>query len=157
MNMAAANRKLPRLGIPYMDTKQNVIDASPLARPTNQVTGSANFRLGWPKRLAALVLDGHRATTWWAASDGMLTEVGKRIVMLDRAGKPRAVIETMELVQRRFDEVEELFAYDEVKATEHWPAGTTRILHPQGAIRREYAAVMRALSRSRGYSRVMRM
>jgi hypothetical protein len=43
--MAAANRKLPRLGIPYMDTKQNVIDAIPWARLTNQVTGSANFSL----------------------------------------------------------------------------------------------------------------
>jgi uncharacterized protein YhfF len=63
--------------------------------------------------LAALVLAGLKRATCWAASDGMLTEVGKRMVMLDGAGKPSAVLETVELVQRRFDEVDAAFAYDE--------------------------------------------
>jgi uncharacterized protein YhfF len=64
--------------------------------------------------LLALVLDGRKTATCWAASEGMKgTEVGKRMVVLDGAGSPRAVIETMELTQRRFIEVGEQFAYDE--------------------------------------------
>jgi len=63
--------------------------------------------------LAALVLEGKKTATCWAASHGLLTEVGKRMVMLDGSGRPRAVIETVELTQRRFPEVDEAFAYDE--------------------------------------------
>jgi uncharacterized protein YhfF len=63
--------------------------------------------------LAELVLAGKQRATCWAASDGRSTEVGKRMVMLDGAGKPRAIIETVELTQRRFDEVDEGFAFDE--------------------------------------------
>ena len=33
--------------------------------------------------------------------------------MLDGAGCPRAIVETVELTQRRFDEVDEAFAFDE--------------------------------------------
>ena len=43
--------------------------------------------------LAALVLDGRKTARGWAASDGPITEVGKRMVMLDGAGKPLAVDE----------------------------------------------------------------
>ncbi len=63
--------------------------------------------------LAALVLKGLKRATCWAAIDGMLTEVGKRMVMLDGAGRPRAVIETVELTLRRFGEVDAAFAHDE--------------------------------------------
>jgi uncharacterized protein YhfF len=63
--------------------------------------------------LAALVLAGLKRATCWAANDGMLTEVGKRMVMLNGSGRPLAVVETMELVQRRFSEVDAAFAYDE--------------------------------------------
>ena len=35
------------------------------------------------------------------------------MVMLDGAGIPRAVLETVELVQRRFSEIDERFAFDE--------------------------------------------
>jgi uncharacterized protein YhfF len=49
--------------------------------------------------LASLVLDGCKRATCWANSDGLLTEVGKRIVMLDGKGRPHAVIETAELIQ----------------------------------------------------------
>jgi uncharacterized protein YhfF len=35
------------------------------------------------------------------------------MVMLDGAGRPRAVIETVELTQRRFGEVDAAFAWDE--------------------------------------------
>jgi uncharacterized protein YhfF len=63
--------------------------------------------------LAELVLAGKKRATCWAASDGPSTAVGKRMVMLDGAGKPRAILETVELTQRRFDEVDEAFAFDE--------------------------------------------
>jgi uncharacterized protein YhfF len=63
--------------------------------------------------LAALVLAGLKRATCWAASDGMLTEVGKRMVMLDGSGRPLAVLETVELVRRPFNEVDAAFAYDE--------------------------------------------
>jgi uncharacterized protein YhfF len=43
----------------------------------------------------------------------MLTEVGKRMVMLDGAGHPRAVVETVELRLLRFNEVDAAFAHDE--------------------------------------------
>jgi uncharacterized protein YhfF len=63
--------------------------------------------------LANLVLDGKKTATCWAASQGLLTEVGKRMVMLDGSGRPRAIIETVELAQRRFFEVDAAYAYDE--------------------------------------------
>ena len=63
--------------------------------------------------LAALVLAGRKTATCWAASQGLLTHVGKRMVMLDGAGRPRAVIETVELVERRFADVDAAFAHDE--------------------------------------------
>jgi uncharacterized protein YhfF len=43
----------------------------------------------------------------------MLSEVGKRMVMLDGSGRPRAVLETVEITRRRFDQVDAAFAYDE--------------------------------------------
>lgn len=63
--------------------------------------------------LAALVLDGRKRATCWAASDGMQTEVGKRMVMLDGSGRSRAVLQTVQLSLCRFDAVDAAFAYDE--------------------------------------------
>ena len=63
--------------------------------------------------LAALVLEGKKRATCWAAGEGPKTRVGKRWVVLDGVGVPVAVIETVELTQRRFDEVDEAFAFDE--------------------------------------------
>jgi uncharacterized protein YhfF len=39
--------------------------------------------------LSALVLDGRKCATCWAASDGKSTAVGKRMVMLDGSSRPR--------------------------------------------------------------------
>ena len=64
-------------------------------------------------QLAELVINGRKRATCWAASDGRLTEIGKRMVMLDGAGQPRAVVQTVELTLRRFNEVDASFAYDE--------------------------------------------
>lgn len=75
------------------------------------------------EELAQLVLAGHKTATCWAASQGMLTTVGKRMVMLDGAGRPRAVIETVERTERRFDQVDAAFAWDEGegdRSLAHW-------------------------------------
>ena len=64
-------------------------------------------------KLAALVLAGVKHATCWPVSEGLLTAVGKRMVMVDGSGRPLAVIETLELVQCSFQEVDVAFAYDE--------------------------------------------
>ncbi|MBV8090284.1 MAG: ASCH domain-containing protein [Alphaproteobacteria bacterium] len=63
--------------------------------------------------LASLVLAGKKRATCWAASEGPKTEPGRRWVVLDGSGDPVAVIETVELTQRRFDEIDEALAFDE--------------------------------------------
>ena len=63
--------------------------------------------------LLAFVLAGAKTATCWSVRDGQLTEVGKRMVVKDGAGQPRAVLETVELFQRRFDEVDVGFALAE--------------------------------------------
>jgi uncharacterized protein YhfF len=65
-------------------------------------------------RLLELVLSGTKRATCWAESQGLLSaEVGKLMVVLDGQGVPKAVLKTIELTKRRFDEVDEAFAYDE--------------------------------------------
>jgi uncharacterized protein YhfF len=65
-------------------------------------------------RLLELVLSGTKRATCWAESQGLLSaEVGKQMVVLDGQGVPKAVLKTIELTKRRFDEVDEAFAYDE--------------------------------------------
>jgi len=63
--------------------------------------------------LGALVVAGTKTATCWPAAEGELTHVGKRMVMLDGQGRGWAVIETIELTQRRFDAVDAAFAHDE--------------------------------------------
>jgi uncharacterized protein YhfF len=63
--------------------------------------------------LGALVIAGRKTATCWDAADGPITHIGKRMVMLDGAGRGWGVLETVELTQRRFNEVDAAFAYDE--------------------------------------------
>ncbi len=67
--------------------------------------------------LLALVLAGRKTATCGALRDyggaEPMPEVGRRDVVLDGRGRRRAVIETVELTQRRFDEVDADFARDE--------------------------------------------
>jgi uncharacterized protein YhfF len=64
--------------------------------------------------LLELVLSGSKTATCWAESQGLLSaEVGKMMVVLDGQGVPKAILKTLELTRRRFDEVDEAFAYDE--------------------------------------------
>ena len=65
-------------------------------------------------QLLALVLEGKKRATCWAASEGLKgTVVGKSMVVLDSGLRPRAVLRTVELTSRRFDEVDETFAFYE--------------------------------------------
>jgi pimeloyl-ACP methyl ester carboxylesterase/uncharacterized protein YhfF len=63
--------------------------------------------------LCDLVLAGVKTATCWPISEGQQTEVGKRMVVTDGAGRPRAVIETVELGQKHFGEVDAEFASHE--------------------------------------------
>lgn len=76
--------------------------------------------------LLALVLQGRKTATCWPASQGLKgSAAGARYVVLDGAGAPRVVIESTELVQRRFDEVPADFAAEEGEGDlsyAHWAA-----------------------------------
>ncbi|GLS29741.1 Uncharacterized protein YhfF [Mesorhizobium albiziae] len=67
--------------------------------------------------LLALVLSGRKTATCGALRDYGVAEpmpvVGRRDVVLDGQGRRAAVIETVEAIQRRFDEVDAAFARDE--------------------------------------------
>jgi uncharacterized protein YhfF len=64
--------------------------------------------------LLALVLVGAKTATCWAASEGGKgVEVGKRWIVKDGSGAPRAVLETVEVTRRRLEEIDETFAHDE--------------------------------------------
>jgi uncharacterized protein YhfF len=57
------------------------------------------------------------------------------MVMLDGAGNPRAVLQTVELVQRRFSEIDEAFAFDEGEGDRtlaYWRAAHQRYFERQG-------------------------
>lgn len=81
---------------------------------------------GTADALLALVLQGKKTATCWAASQGLKGSApNARYVVLDGAGAPRAVIESTELVQRRFDEVPADFAAEEGEgdlSRAHWAA-----------------------------------
>jgi uncharacterized protein YhfF len=68
--------------------------------------------------LLALVLAGAKTATCGAVRDygpgkEAMPEVGRRDVVLDGAGRPAAVIETVSLAVRRFADVPEVFALAE--------------------------------------------
>ena len=65
------------------------------------------------QELVELVLAGKKRATCWAASEGPKTHPGKEWVVRDGSGVPVAVIETTELTQRRFAEVDAAFAFEE--------------------------------------------
>jgi len=69
-------------------------------------------------RLLAFVLSGAKTATCWSVRDGQQTEVGKRMVVNDGAGQPRAVIETVSLEKLRFNEVGWTFALAEGEGDE---------------------------------------
>lgn len=57
--------------------------------------------------LLLLVLSGRKTATCWAAAHGRHgAEVGSRSVVLNGEGRECAVIETVELAERRFDQID---------------------------------------------------
>jgi uncharacterized protein YhfF len=101
--------------------------------------GLESFAFGDGPQLAdellALVLAGKKTATCWSVGDGDLTEVGKRMVVRDGSGRPRAVLETRELTQRRFHEVDAAFAHDEGEGDRtlaYWRAAHERYFRRQG-------------------------
>ncbi len=70
------------------------------------------------EELLALVLAGTKTATCGARRDlpegsDARPQVGRLDVVLDGRGRRAAVIETVEITVRRFDEVDERFAFDE--------------------------------------------
>ena len=68
--------------------------------------------------LGALVLSGLKTATCSAlweveADEGPMPRLGEKSVILDGRGEPLCIIETTEVEVRRFDEVDERFAYGE--------------------------------------------
>jgi uncharacterized protein YhfF len=84
--------------------------------------GLESFRFGdspeMADKLCGLVVDGEKRATCWSTADGQQTAVGKRMVVLDGSGNPCAIIETVELTQRRFCDVDLQFALDEGEGDE---------------------------------------
>jgi uncharacterized protein YhfF len=86
--------------------------------------------------LLKLVLDGKKTATCWAASEGDKGVVaGKPWVVKDGQGRPRAIIETVELTRRRFEDVDASFARDEGegdRSLRHWRRAHTNHFTRQG-------------------------
>ena len=61
-------------------------------------------------KLLDFVLAGAKTATCWSVAEGQQTEVGKLMVVRDGAGAPRAVLETLSLEQKPFDQVDWAFA-----------------------------------------------
>jgi uncharacterized protein YhfF len=73
-----------------------------------------SFAFGDSPRMAdellGYVLAGAKTATCWSVRDGQQTHVGKRMVVKDGQGRPRAVIETVSLERTPFDRVPWSFA-----------------------------------------------
>ena len=86
--------------------------------------------------LVELALVGKKTATCWPASEGAKgVEVGKRWIVKDGQGRPRAVLETVELTRRRFEEVDEAFAADEGegdRSLAYWRQAHTNYFTRQG-------------------------
>ena len=80
-------------------------------------SGLERFSFGDSPQLAdellALVLSGRKTATCWSVQDGQQTAVGQRWVVCDGSEQPRAVLETVSLEQRIFNQVDEAFARKE--------------------------------------------
>jgi uncharacterized protein YhfF len=110
----------------------------------DRLKGAVTFSFGdsptMADELLALVLDGRKTATCGRVNDfgegkETLPVVGRRDVVLDGAGRPAAVIETMEVTVRRFEEVDEVFAYAEgegFRTLGDWREGHERYFRRNG-------------------------
>jgi uncharacterized protein YhfF len=84
--------------------------------------------------LGALIVNGIKTGTcsalWeWEAEGNPIPEVGLISITLNGAGEPICIIETTEVTQRRFNEVDEDFAYSEGegdRTLQYWREAHTR-------------------------------
>jgi uncharacterized protein YhfF len=84
--------------------------------------------------LGALIVNGVKTGTcsalWeWEAEGNPIPEVGLISITLNGAGEPICIIETTEVTQRRFNEVDEDFAYSEGegdRTLQYWREAHTR-------------------------------
>jgi uncharacterized protein YhfF len=110
-----------------------------MSAETKTWQGLETFTFGDSSRMAdelgALVVAGTKTASCWSVTQGPITHVGKQMVMLDGGGRPWAIIETVELTQRRFDEVDASLAYDEGegdRTLEDWRDGHRRYFTREG-------------------------
>jgi uncharacterized protein YhfF len=86
--------------------------------------------------LLDLVVAGRKTATSWAAAHGRGGDVvGKRYVITDWHGHQRAVIETTELAECRFCDVDAVFARDEGEgdlSLEYWRKEHERFFNSEG-------------------------
>ena len=79
--------------------------------------GLRSFAFGDGPKLAdellELVIKGTKTATCSTEDEPLTSTPGERWVVLDGAGTPRCVIETVEVSYRRYDEVDAAFAHDE--------------------------------------------
>ena len=110
--------------------------------------------------LLELVLSGTKRATCWAESQGLLSaEIGKLMVVLDGQGAPKAVLKTIELTKRRFDEVDEAFAYDEGegdRSLRYWREAHTRYFSRLGRYSPDMMLGVNALNLSSALARSIR-
>jgi uncharacterized protein YhfF len=64
-------------------------------------------------QLLDLVLRRVKTATCWLSEEGQQTELGRRSVLCDGQGRPRAVLETVSIEQVAFDQVDQDFASKE--------------------------------------------
>jgi uncharacterized protein YhfF len=64
-------------------------------------------------KLVDLVVAGRKTATCMTPDNPDRPQVGERWIVLDGRGEPACVIETVELTERRFEDVDEAFARDE--------------------------------------------
>ena len=102
------------------------------------MTDLESFAFGDSPALADELLESappaKKTATCWAASEGDKgVEVGKRWIVKDGRGRPRAILETIEVKRRRFEEVDAAFAHDEGegdRSLAHRGAGRTGTISP---------------------------
>jgi len=63
--------------------------------------------------LLALVLEGRKTATCWAACHGQRSHVGRRMILVDSQQRPRAIVETVFLERRRYADIDQTWAREE--------------------------------------------
>ena len=85
--------------------------------------------------LAALVAAGRKRATVMTPDEPTRPTLGERWIVLDGKKRPVCAIETIELTERRFDEIDEAFAFDEGEGDRtlaSWRAGHETYFRRQG-------------------------